>query len=147
MNLDVGCGAFKLGDVNVDVSRRFKPDVVCSIHNLPFQNNLFDVVYCYQLLEHKGIRPADAVKELLRVSKRLVQIEVPHFLGPYRKPKKLQDPDSPHANFEVMHSRYWNQHYGANSRQELLWSYMWKIPFLLKPYAIRVTITKNSEQR
>ncbi|MEM3828413.1 MAG: methyltransferase domain-containing protein [Conexivisphaerales archaeon] len=81
MNLDVGCGNRKLGDINVDIDKKYRPDVVCDIHYLPFKENVFERVYCYHVLEHYGIKPEKAISELLRVSKKWVEIQVPHWLS------------------------------------------------------------------
>lgn len=81
LNLDVGCGNRKLGDINVDIDKKYRPDVVCDIHYLPFKENVFERVYCYHVLEHYGIKPEKAISELLRVSKKWVEIQVPHWLS------------------------------------------------------------------
>jgi len=95
LRLDVGCGAKPKDKVNVDLFlyktlHRAKlvdlktvniPNFISSdVHHLPFRNDVFDVVFCHQLLEHKGIRYIAVVKELLRVSRNKVDIEVPSQL-------------------------------------------------------------------
>jgi len=91
--LDVGCGDRPKGDVNVDLFQGESVDlqglrekinpketvnfVQATIYNLPFRNNLFSIVLCHHLLEHLK-RPKEAINELIRVSKRQVQIIVPY---------------------------------------------------------------------
>ena len=99
--LDVGCGYDFKGDVNVDLffSKKimhrqieqksylaFKksffvekiPNLVCADSNfLPFRKNVFEIVYCHHLLEHKGVFLIATTKELLRVCKRKLVITVP----------------------------------------------------------------------
>ena len=89
LTLDVGCGNKKLGAINVDIDRTCKPDVICDIHHLPFRNELFSIVFCHHVLEHKGVIPEKAIKELLRVSRDRVEIQVPHWLSVNAKKKTL----------------------------------------------------------
>jgi len=102
--LDVGCGHKKLGTINVDLDRKVKPNVVCSVNALPFQDNVFDVVFCHEVLEHKGVNPEKAVQELLRTSKQFVDITVPHWLG------SSAHGHMEHKNWMVMHRRFWNNY-------------------------------------
>jgi predicted SAM-dependent methyltransferase len=101
LTLDVGCGNRKMGDINVDISRESKPDVVCDIHFLPFRDSQFKLVYCYHVLEHQGVDPVKAVKELLRVANGTVEIQVPHWLS------KNARKDKTHVNFQVMRRKWW----------------------------------------
>jgi hypothetical protein len=32
LSLDVGCGRRRLGDINVDIDRKVKPDIICDAH-------------------------------------------------------------------------------------------------------------------
>jgi len=91
--LDVGCGDRPKGDVNVDLFRsesvdlqglREKVDphhttnfIQATIYHLPFRKNVFTIVLCHHLLEHLK-HPNEAINELIRVSKRQVQIIVPY---------------------------------------------------------------------
>lgn len=91
MILDVGCGDRPLGDVNVDLyphpnlhrplsQLQDIPNFIqADIHYLPFRNKCFKIVFCRNLLEHKGVRLVDACKELLRVTKEKLCIEVPNY--------------------------------------------------------------------
>jgi ubiquinone/menaquinone biosynthesis C-methylase UbiE len=95
LTLDVGCGDKPKGNINIDqfmykTPHRTKdanlktmkiPNLInADAHYLPFRNGVFDVVFCNHLLEHKGIRYVTVAKELLRVSKRKVDINVPSQL-------------------------------------------------------------------
>lgn len=51
--------------------------VTASIFELPFEDNSFDVVGCFEVLEHQR-DPLPALAELTRVAKRAVVISVPH---------------------------------------------------------------------
>ena len=76
--LDVGCGVRRMGNVNVDLDKSVKPDVVCDAAFLPFKCSVFSVVLANHVLEHL-IDPASALHEWRRVSKHLVVIWVPNL--------------------------------------------------------------------
>jgi len=91
--LDVGCGDRPKGDVNVDLVQGESIDlesfrgnvnpqhtsnfIQATVYNLPFRNNVFTIVLCHHLLEHLTY-PKKAINELIRVSKRQVEIIVPY---------------------------------------------------------------------
>ena len=142
LTLDVGCGNRKLGDVNVDIKRSVCPDVVCDIHYLPFKNEQFNIVYCYHVLEHRGVEPLKAIKELKRICMRTVEIQVPHWLSPNAKKDKT------HVNFQVMRRRFWEQFKNV----QISMDYVKMFPFLpvlvmMRPNNITVKLTEAySEQ-
>lgn len=86
--LDTGCGnnlIEKKGfrTIGIDLKTDTKASVVCNLeYFLPFQSNIFDEIYCYNVLEHVSniIR---LLEELYRVGKPkcIIKIEVPHFSG------------------------------------------------------------------
>lgn len=101
MDLDVGCGNIPRGDINVDLYKRDNPQIeqyrnvkvdpreipqfiLASGLFLPFQKDVFDVVFCYDVLEHTD-QPHKMLKELLRVSKYRVEIQTPHRFGKWAK--------------------------------------------------------------
>lgn len=69
--------------VTSDIHLQFRPDVVFDVHEIPFQDNTFDLVLAGQVLEHT-IRPWVAAQEMERVvvQNGLIQIETP-FAFPY----------------------------------------------------------------
>lgn len=135
LTIDVGCGKRKMGDVNVDIDRNVHPDVVCDVNNLPFRDAIFDVVYCYHVLEHKGVNPEKAIKELLRISNGLVEIQVPHWLSPNAKRDKT------HVNFQVMRRKFWLQ-FNPSSIQ-LDYAYLLHLPFLIRPNNITIRLKRR----
>jgi hypothetical protein len=89
ITLDVGCGDFPRGDVNVDlqcgnyknVQWKGIPNFIkCSIDHLPFANRTFSFVNCSHTIEHVD-KPFLALKELVRVADRHVVIHCPHRFG------------------------------------------------------------------
>lgn len=66
---ELGCNV-----VTCDASAGMEPDVVCPAEALPFPARSFDVVVC-RLAVHHFDRPAAAVSEMARVSRRLVVVE------------------------------------------------------------------------
>jgi ubiquinone/menaquinone biosynthesis C-methylase UbiE len=96
--LDAGCGegfvaeillrqmpgltltGFDFNPESVELARQMNADatfVEASIFDIPFEDRSFDVVGCFEVLEHQT-DPAPALKELARVAKRYVIISVPH---------------------------------------------------------------------
>lgn len=80
--LDIGCGFLNChylvpNALHCDVQKAVFVDVVCDIQNLPFRDNSFESVYAFHVLEHVD-NPVQALRELVRVAKKLVEVEVPH---------------------------------------------------------------------
>ncbi len=102
--LDVGCGeGFTLAllkrkniakkyegieylDTAIELGKKLHPDILIKkgdIYDLPYKDNAFDIVVCTEVLEHLE-RPADALKELTRVTRKYCLLSVPHeplFIG------------------------------------------------------------------
>ena len=105
MRLDVGCGDRPSGDVNCDLdvgksphrggNRSLNPKlvpnfVICSCNNLPFKDGSFTELFCSHVLEHKGVKPFQAIAEFKRVTHGDITIVVPHRFSrekwfPYRQ--------------------------------------------------------------
>jgi 2-polyprenyl-3-methyl-5-hydroxy-6-metoxy-1,4-benzoquinol methylase len=96
--LDVGCGEGftlnrlrenKIGEklegieylqAAIDLGKKTYPDIKITkgtIYDLPYKTNSFDLVLCTEVLEHLN-KPQDALKELVRVSKKYLVISVPN---------------------------------------------------------------------
>lgn len=83
--LDVGCGRGDLRDylTKVDINSYLGLDtngavsLYGSIYALPFKENSFDTIVMSEVLEHLE-HPADALRELVRVSRDRVIITVPN---------------------------------------------------------------------
>ena len=73
--------------LNADVERHHRIDVVCDVQHLPFKHKAFKDTFCFHVLEHLD-NPAKALSELIRVSSRLVEIEVPHRFGRMAKSQR-----------------------------------------------------------
>lgn len=98
MILDVGCGFQPRGDVNCDLyvkdslnhrnqgegntinAKRVPNFVVCDAQFLPFQDRVFQTVFCAQVIEHLE-NPIVLLRELARVSCWKVQVETVHRFG------------------------------------------------------------------
>ncbi len=66
----------------LDIDETLKPDVVGSVHELPFSDNMFDLVVCSEVLEHipyELFKPA--LKEIQRVSRGPAIICLPNASG------------------------------------------------------------------
>lgn len=96
--LDAGCGegfvaeillrqmpglkltGFDFNSESVELARQMNANaafVEASIYDIPFEDNSFDAVGCFEVLEHQ-VDPVPALKELARVAKKHVIISVPH---------------------------------------------------------------------
>ncbi len=84
--LDVGCGTglsasiFKNRIQGVEPSKAMAhqapfPVTICAAEQLPFPNNAFDVVLCITAV-HNMVVPEQAIKEMQRVSRKLIIISV-----------------------------------------------------------------------
>lgn len=96
--LDAGCGegfvssilverfpglrisAFDFNPASVALARERNPSVDCrvsSIYEIPWEDGQFDVVGCFEVLEHLH-DPSAALRELARVSRSHLVLSVPH---------------------------------------------------------------------
>ncbi len=71
--------------MTLDVDGHLKPDFVGSVLNMPFDDSSFNVVACYEVLEHlpyDSFKPA--LSELLRVTDSFVILSLPDIERSYR---------------------------------------------------------------
>lgn len=94
-NLEVGCGSFKghlpfldNSFLHTDIQKTEwnKPflNVVCDVCHLPFKDKSFEKVYASHVLEHLD-NPILAIKEMIRVSRKIIVIKVPHIISKVAK--------------------------------------------------------------
>ncbi len=63
----------------LDIDRQLHPDIVGSILEIPFQDNSFDLIACFEVLEHIPYEKLpQALDELHRVSRRHVILSLPN---------------------------------------------------------------------
>ncbi len=63
----------------LDIRETLKPDVVGNVVQLPAKNNAFDLVVCFQTLEHLPFSEFEpALKEIARVTRKDVLISLPY---------------------------------------------------------------------
>ena len=75
----------KIKVTTLDIDRRLNPDVVGSILRLPFSNESFGVVVCYEVLEHLPYEDfPKALSEIHRVSNSYAVLSVPDSTRVYR---------------------------------------------------------------
>lgn len=64
--------------MTIDIDKRLNPDVVGSVLELPFANKSFDVVACYEVLEHLPYEDFNkALFEIFRISKSHAILSLP----------------------------------------------------------------------
>lgn len=62
----------------LDINKRFSPDVVGSVLGIPFFDESFEVIACYEVLEHLPYSEfTKALKEINRVSRKYVILSLP----------------------------------------------------------------------
>jgi len=56
--LDIGCGKnpHPNADVTLDIKREVEPTIICDVRKLPFKDEVFDGLYCWEIVEHFGPR-------------------------------------------------------------------------------------------
>ncbi|MFO7525412.1 MAG: class I SAM-dependent methyltransferase [Ignavibacteriaceae bacterium] len=63
---------------SVDISKYLSPDIIATIESLPFDDNSFEMVCCFQVLEHLPFEKfSSLLEELKRVSSKYVYISLP----------------------------------------------------------------------
>ena len=74
-----------LNIITLDIDRKLNPDVTGSVLQMPFGNESFDAVACYEVLEHLPYSNFGAVlAEIFRVSKSHAIISLPDINRAYR---------------------------------------------------------------
>lgn len=74
-----------LNVITFDVENGLSPDVVGSVLKLPFTSESFDVIACYEVLEHLPYSEfPKALKEIHRVSQKHVVLSLPDVTTVYR---------------------------------------------------------------
>ena len=64
---------------NVDISKELNPNVIATVEQLPFKDNEFNLVGCFQVLEHLPFEKfSELLDELKRVSSKYVFISLPY---------------------------------------------------------------------
>jgi len=71
--------------LTLDIDKRLNPDIVGSVLDVPFPDNSFEVVACYELLEHLQYKNFyKALSEIFRVSKSYAILSLPDASRVYR---------------------------------------------------------------
>jgi len=106
----------------VDSATDLRPDIVGDVRKLPCQDDSFEVVCAYEVLEHLSFADFDtALSELARVSKKHVLLSLPHFGPPLQLHVKV--PFLPKLRLSIKipyHKKHtWNgQHYWEIGKKE-----------------------------
>ena len=69
----------------LDIDPRLNPDVAASVTNIPFADDSFDVVACYEVLEHLPYENfKKAIREIFRISNSYAVLSLPDASRVYR---------------------------------------------------------------
>ena len=76
--LNIGCGEKKMENaIGLDIRETKSVDIIADAHQLPFKDEIFDLVYSSHLIEHfSHLEIAGVVKEWVRVLKKAGTIEI-----------------------------------------------------------------------
>lgn len=124
--LEIGVGDKAFGDYiknntiidykSLDVATDLCPDIVASVENIPVEDNLFDVVCAFEVLEHLLFESFEkSLLEMKRVSNKFIIISLPHwgrhfsieFRLPFFKKVKFQYK----FNLTTIEHKFDGQHY------------------------------------
>lgn len=74
-----------LNITTMDIDQRLEPNKVGSVLNIPFHEKSFDVVACYEVLEHLPFEKfKEALKEIYRVTSKYAIVSLPDVTPVYR---------------------------------------------------------------
>lgn len=71
--LNIGAGEMTYGDIRLDIYRSITINILADAEFLPLKNDVFDLVYSRNVLEHLP-NPLDAIREMKRVCKKTGKI-------------------------------------------------------------------------
>lgn len=72
------CKKLKINITSVDFDPQLEPDVVASVLDLPFEDNSFDLVACFEVLEHLPFEQLPkAIGQIARITQRFVVLSLP----------------------------------------------------------------------
>jgi ubiquinone/menaquinone biosynthesis C-methylase UbiE len=125
--LDAGCGegftmnkllennlakkieGIEYSNESVNFGKKLFPNLAikqANIYELPYKDNAFDLIMCTEVLEHLE-KPARALEEMLRVSKKYLVISVPNepffMLSNFLRGKNLS-----RLGNDIEHINHWN---------------------------------------
>jgi len=75
----------RINITTLDIDKKLNPDVAGNVLEIPFTDNYFDAVACYEVLEHLPYENfTEALSEIFRVSKLYVILSIPDGSRVYR---------------------------------------------------------------
>jgi len=80
LTLNLGCGESKKGDIRLDIRKTSAVNIIADAHYLPFRNEVFDRIFCIEVLEHLN-SPLKALNEIRRVLNKngVIIVTVPNL--------------------------------------------------------------------
>lgn len=76
---------YEIDLITLDFDKRLGPDVVASVIDIPFKNESFEIVVCYEVLEHIPFEFFQrALTEMYQIAKKFVILSLPDYSRVYR---------------------------------------------------------------
>ncbi len=138
--LNLGCGKFHKEEyINVDISSKVKPDIVCDLNNypLPFKDNSFEIIEADHVLEHL-YNPFQVMKEIHRIAKpnAKVIIRVPHFSRGFTHADHKR-------GFDITFPYYFKPEFKAGYQGVTFYLEKLKLRWFSQPYLKREVLSKS----
>jgi len=87
--LEIGCGTkitsevlnnYHIDITTVDIDHELKPDLIADVRYLPFSNGAFDLILCFEALEHVPYNDfLNSLKGFYRITRKFSIISLPTF--------------------------------------------------------------------
>lgn len=99
----------KIKYFNIDISKELKPDVIATVEHLPFKDDAFKLIGCFQVLEHLPFDKFPALlEEIKRVSSKYALISLPYANHKFRLEITL--PKSKRMDLKIIIPMFYKKH-------------------------------------
>ncbi len=94
---------------NVDIGKELNPDVIATVEHLPFRDDTFKLIGCFQVLEHLPFdKFSMLLEEIKRVSSKYILISLPYANHKFRLEITL--PRSKRIDWKIIIPMFYKKH-------------------------------------